>query len=252
MNLVDLNYKNRIVAFIDLLGFQEKVYESTNDYKTFDDIKKVLIHLYEEHKNNEKNKEQENDNFEISVFSDSIVYSSTIEHDFDIHYTIIMIEYLLMELIGLGFLARGGISIGPMIHSNGIIFGPAYIDAYMIEENTAIYPRVVFDDNTFKKIKENLQKNNPISYLEDLKSFSQIICNYKNEIGEKFYFLDYLSQNEYEYIEEYYALLSNAKKIAETGLEKYAKNKRVYDKYVWFQQYIQNVCKKKNIAYSEL
>ena len=131
MDLSKLNYENRIVAFIDLLGFKEKVKDSITSTNALNDIKLVLSHLYEEYEKNKKQKEKYGDDlFEINVFSDSIVYSSPITHDYDAYYVLVMIEYLLRELVELGFLARGGITIGQMIHSKGIVFGPAYIEAY--------------------------------------------------------------------------------------------------------------------------
>ncbi|HTG56249.1 MAG TPA: hypothetical protein VL943_08285, partial [Niabella sp.] len=48
----------------------------------------------------------------------------------------------------LGMMIRGGITIGDLIHEeNGALFGPAMNEAYRLESNSAIYPRVVISNN---------------------------------------------------------------------------------------------------------
>lgn len=47
----------------------------------------------------------------------------------------------IIELLQLGFLTRGGITIGPVHHRDNIIFGPALIEAVALEKE-AHYPRI--------------------------------------------------------------------------------------------------------------
>src|SRR5947209_7979477 len=43
----------------------------------------------------------------------------------------------------LGFLLRGGATIGNLHHAQNIVFGEAMIEAYELETRTAVYPRIV-------------------------------------------------------------------------------------------------------------
>ena len=51
-------------------------------------------------------------------------------------------DYLLREK----FLLRGGVTIGDLFHQQGIIFGPALVEAVKIEETDAMYPRFICSD----------------------------------------------------------------------------------------------------------
>ncbi|MTK10722.1 MAG: hypothetical protein F8N39_00965 [Clostridiaceae bacterium] len=61
------------------------------------------------------------------------------------------IAYLAEEALHLGMLIRGGATIGPLFHANGVVFGEAMVDAFLLESNVAVYPRVVLS----KKISES-------------------------------------------------------------------------------------------------
>jgi hypothetical protein len=52
-------------------------------------------------------------------------------------------------------LFRGGIAKGALHHSKNAVFGPAFLDAYHLEQNIAKYPRVVVDQATHKDFEAN-------------------------------------------------------------------------------------------------
>jgi len=56
------------------------------------------------------------------------------------------IEKIGFRLINLGFLCRGGISRGLVYHKDEIIFGPAMISAYRLEQ-AAVMPRIILHDD---------------------------------------------------------------------------------------------------------
>lgn len=56
---------------------------------------------------------------------------------------VIQVSHLLLDK---GYLLRGGISIGPVWHTDSNIVGPAYLDAYQIEAKTVV-PRVELSPN---------------------------------------------------------------------------------------------------------
>jgi hypothetical protein len=50
---------------------------------------------------------------------------------------------LSLQALRLGFLLRGGATIGKLHHEVGVVFGDAMIEAFKLESQTAIFPRVV-------------------------------------------------------------------------------------------------------------
>ena len=62
-----------------------------------------------------------------------------------------------------GLLVRGGLSIGPLYHHDGVVFGPSLVEAYKLESRTAQYPRVVVSPSIVRMFPGNL----PPSVLAD-------------------------------------------------------------------------------------
>lgn len=144
-----LQYKRRIVAFLDILGWSEAILAKKDDKiqatkilgKTLAQLQGVATHF------NSLNKLMPADmkwpgNPVISQFSDSLVIST----DDDRHGKEVLQNALLVltsNLIGFGFLIRGGVTRGDLFHSDSLVFGPALIDAYRLESTTASTPRVI-------------------------------------------------------------------------------------------------------------
>lgn len=82
----------------------------------------------------------------VTSFSDSIVLSIKVEDIDDFDVELLEIYYLLINSIMKGFLIRGAIVYGKLIHTKDIIFGPALVEAYNRESKLAKYPRVIIDD----------------------------------------------------------------------------------------------------------
>ena len=107
--------------------------------------------------------------------------------------------------------------------------------------------------DSYQKIDDRLKQNGEYAYPWDKQSFDALIKEYKNEINEVYYFLDFLSQSgEYDYDEYYEQLLKKAKTIIEENLSSNGGNKRIKDKYVWFKNYLLDICQKKRINYANL
>ena len=139
-------YENRIVAFIDILGFTNLISTLKDETDLHRKLYRALsfIHSY---KNNTHNNDTIQSGLDISVFSDSIVISSSVNNLSSIIWTC---GQLQAELLYLGILSRGGISEGLTVHENDILYGDGMIKAYNIESKVAIYPRVVVDESVCK------------------------------------------------------------------------------------------------------
>lgn len=98
---------------------------------------------------------------EISTFSDNVVASYPIVDDEALSPADQMTMYLAMlsalvatiarKALDLSILVRGGISYGRLYHRDGVVFGPAMVDAYLLESKVANYPRVVIAPAVYKQ-----------------------------------------------------------------------------------------------------
>jgi hypothetical protein len=148
-----MNYDQRIVAFIDILGFQSLINE-TIDKVDNDDEEKInsVIAAYETirevwhlYKKTESSNIILSKSKQISIFSDSIVVSFKIDEPSEVFYTLLEIKWLIMRLLYRQILCRGAVAIGKFIHSENYLFGPALVEAYTLELKSAMYPRVILD-----------------------------------------------------------------------------------------------------------
>lgn len=153
-------YEEQFTAFIDFLGFSEV--STRSDDSTRLKILGLLLSLstlrgeFDVQSTVEENRKRSQIKPAISTFSDHIVISYPLEPisndtGFDEHLTafVLMTQFnrLLTSIaaaaLRIGFLVRGGATIGKLYHARGVVFGEALVDAFQIESRTSIYPRVV-------------------------------------------------------------------------------------------------------------
>lgn len=175
-----LRYTERIVCFIDLLGFKGIVEQCTRD-------EKLLIHLHTMLSELQANKladavfggiptlnsdrqwttsehagitEAAKSNWPLSItqFSDSFVISCPADN-YGSCRLLLQTVYAVNRLFfwHLGVLMRGGIAKGQLIHEQGgVLFGPAMNAAYALESSAAIYPRILINADAAKHLREKL------------------------------------------------------------------------------------------------
>ncbi len=160
--MATIDYEERVVAFVDVLGFadlvkasvtgtaaQNKINRLVAIYKVFDwFVPQMLEKLVDG-----------------SFFSDSFILSTTTKQAFYlIRETGNLCRYLLLQ----GFPCRGAIVAGLLHHHERIIIGPALVDAYRAEQSVAIYPRVVLDNATRDYWDDECAPNSAHHYLKCL------------------------------------------------------------------------------------
>jgi hypothetical protein len=96
---------------------------------------------------------------QLSDFSDSIVVSEVVNDDHIgairmTHYA----SHLWWSFFAKGVLTRGGIAVGNLHHKNGILFGPAMNEAYELESQLAVYPRIVLSKDVQTHLRNELVK----------------------------------------------------------------------------------------------
>ena len=134
-------YMERIVAFVDILGFGALVSSLSSNPELHGRLHYALTYI-KSYRASSHSENSAQSNLEISVFSDSIAISS---EPLDAFRVIWSCGWLNAELLQAGILTRGGISIGPTIHKDDVLYGEGMLKAYKLESNAAIYPRIVVD-----------------------------------------------------------------------------------------------------------
>lgn len=176
-------YKNKFIAFIDILGFGALVEKSGEVPELAESISEALLsmnpNLLQESMYGSINEEKipkdqleevkatiakMNENMSkmhpvaISYFSDSLVLSADIDNVIASQSILELLAKLSIKLWDeYSLLVRGGITLGKLVHKdNGPLFGPAMNRAYFLESKKAEAPRIIFDEhciNAFRKIK---------------------------------------------------------------------------------------------------
>ena len=116
--------EDRIIAFIDILGFKELVIgaEKANDYTKLSNVitksSKIFSGL---------NATQD---FQFTQFSDSFVLSCKSLKMDDSMFFMIHLQELINLFLSENILLRGGVTIGKVIHTKKLLLGPAMNRAY--------------------------------------------------------------------------------------------------------------------------
>lgn len=228
------NFNKRVVLYVDILGFKNKVKKSVQDLDTFQAIKDALMYIYKVQKENKTGVPNGKQlDIQISVFSDNIIYSQPLTNEASLFYTVVAAYYLSTELIMKGFLFRGAILIGDLYHDSSIVFGPALGKAVELEKD-AVYPRIVVrkDDYDFQ-----IQNPSSSNSSEQEKEFLDYFLK-ADEDG--FYHVDFLSKT-YDYDDEmtYIEVLKKTKEIILDGLT--INDDHIKSKYIWLMRQYNSV-----------
>jgi hypothetical protein len=130
-------YERRVVIFYDVLGWRSQIALAANDPERIGDLRRLILQLVR------TMRLRTNWNISVSTFSDNVVISQPICAE-----TVTLIAHMAITQIASsikGFLLRGGITIGEIVHDDEAVFGPGLNRAYELESKIANYPRFVID-----------------------------------------------------------------------------------------------------------
>jgi hypothetical protein len=186
MSETPTSYNKMVFAFLDLLGFSSLVTQSERDPAVISRIHRLLerAKAMATIPRGQKFRVLKVDTakFRSHVFSDSVTMSYPYD-SFDSFNAIIAwteaVQYLFLTDEGLP--VRGGIAFGDVYDEGAIVFGPAMVAAYRLENEKARWPRVLVSTSMINQLstgdkaramKEHLQKSSPnayyVDYLRDL------------------------------------------------------------------------------------
>jgi len=133
-------YENRLVLFIDFLGFSEHVSRTVSEPAFLDVVMDAVKTLREVKMEHDVFRSQR-----MTHFSDSVVLSYRVKEPSAVFWLLWQLGLAVIELAGKGFLVRGGITVGQLHHTHEMVVGPALVEAYRLESKVARYPRVIVD-----------------------------------------------------------------------------------------------------------
>lgn len=156
-------YRQRLVAFIDILGFSErirttrsrpaevtKIAECLEKHVRGDEGERRVVYGFEldddgevlPSSNGVLAAETAEADFRQSTFSDNIVMS--VETNVGgLNHLADQCGNMILELMKQGLYCRGSITLGDLLHEQNVVFGPALVEAANIEKGIADFPRVL-------------------------------------------------------------------------------------------------------------
>lgn len=247
----NIEFENRLIAFIDILGFKEIIKKADKDpnqvswiYEVMEFIKTLekpqgwqtnFVEIEESAQYKALEKFDIIDSVECTMFSDSILVSVKVSPEKlneAVSTLTSNLAYVGSILIQSEIFWRGGMTFGNLIHTkNGIAIGQGLIDAYKLESSGASFPRIVLT----KKLLDLL--NYPVNSKPDRYPFHQYL--YRHEDGlvgfhQLTYFevvQDYVDGNNEAFINS----LKRAKWAIINGLDESFESAHTFEKYDWLK-----------------
>ncbi|KJC48378.1 hypothetical protein UB31_16660 [Bradyrhizobium sp. LTSP849] len=143
-SLLEKEYSERYVAFLDILGFSNIVSTSVASKESTATLIAAVETIGELQKQYDSLK---SDDFRAQTFSDCIVMSEKAS-PLGLVHLLAATTHAALSLLEIGIFIRGGFAKGLLYHSDQVVLGPAMIRAYQLESSIARYPRILVDQST--------------------------------------------------------------------------------------------------------
>jgi hypothetical protein len=134
-----LGYEDRLVGYFDILGWGSHIVEAGEDPARIARLA-AAVRMFTSH----VGAVGDND-ARMTTFSDNVVFSKRYAPE-DVPWFLQGVATIMLGAATFGFLVRGGVTRGSLIHDEHIVFGPALNRAYEMESKQAVYPRVLIDE----------------------------------------------------------------------------------------------------------
>jgi hypothetical protein len=229
-------YRERYVAFIDILGFSEHVEKSIRDRDLFSTLRAILSSRAITANSKRP------DEVRSYQFSDSIVIS-TINDTEGLKEIIESVRLTCYRLLHDWILTRGGITKGKLYEDGKAVFGPGFIRAYHIEKGIAVYPRILMDRCIYREVKKisydksHFRRDYDARYHLDILKLGPFLESNLGDVPVG----NNKTQNIVNTKEEW---LNNIKQFIEEGLGKQKANKSIFKKYAWMAMYFNSFLRK--------
>lgn len=233
-------YRDAIVTFFDILGYSELVLSG----KDPDEVLKVLA----ETRYHSEVDDELQAMFESSFinFSDCIVRITPLDGPANkkgsrvglLFHELLGLVHIQLELAALGIAIRGGVTAGQIYCDGKHVFGPALVQAYGLESQMAVHPRVVVDPALLHRFESDRALG---ASHHNLKMDRRYVYSLLREDADGIWFVDYIRAAATEVDDPpcgWIEFLRRHRIFIENGAAK-AGNKlgRVSVKYAWLARY---------------
>lgn len=253
----EIIYQDRLVAFVDILGFKDAVNKSSGTDEWCVNLRKKINRLVDNNESfqlyndafkllyEKQIKGKAEETAEITFFSDCIVFSSESAKNINDTITTYFLEFIVnlaIETANFGFLLRGGITFGKIRHDHNKCFGPAMNRAYLLESETAVYPRILIDGFALKELAQDNFIHNSIKYISPDKTDGLMFLDY---LSQKAYFEDNDNYHDFEGNRlDYNKFLKVVRNMIIENLAKFHNDEKLSKKYQWYKEYYNDTIKK--------
>jgi len=174
------NYKECFVAFLDLMGVRNLVKACDKDVDRYKQVISALretsdLTPFKSGRRDLETGESKDWTLQVQAFSDCVVLFIPTESD-TLSWLLASVRRLHDRLLRLNIPVRGGITIGGMHWEDSwssrdkeleertpVAFGPGLVEAYTLECETAVYPRILLSNRLFEFVKSTKPKSFPFS-----------------------------------------------------------------------------------------
>jgi hypothetical protein len=173
-------YERRVTAFVDILGFGDLVLRADKKPELRNEIVSALelVNFVKQTGNGNQPPDLRAQNF-----SDSLILSSPADVE-GFWQMMLSLDSLCWNLLDLGLLVRGGVTVGNIYHTDETVFGAAVNEAYRLESKIAAFPRIVLSKSA-------------LALADKTKSISDVYAAHRQERiirdVDGVWFLNYLS-----------------------------------------------------------
>lgn len=158
--LLKRDYPNRIVIFIDVLGFSRDVLAVNEHPGLFVGIDALLHRIANCKSDVDKNRARDgagNCDVRMTHFSDCMVMS-ILPRRGSILRALANSAFLAQTMLRGGYLPRGAIALGPLVHNDNIVFGRGLVEAHRLEQSVAKTPRILISDDAMRLVEAEIPK----------------------------------------------------------------------------------------------
>ncbi len=167
-------YTNKLIAYLDVLGIRQLIEDNRKgkEHIAIDKIEEMrkIVSI-------SSNISDSIEEFNFLHISDSFVFVCKPKSVISLIELLATIQTRIINECK--FLLRGAITVGDtIIREHGkFIIGPAYIQAFQLQEDDAIYPRIIVDKGVIAQLKKSRAS----------------IDKYLKQDSDKEYFIDYIT-----------------------------------------------------------
>jgi hypothetical protein len=241
-------YAVRYVAFVDILGFAALVQSADASPERRRDIIAALKTIREAH--------YEQADVRTHSFSDSLILSAA-RTPYGLWGLVTSLDALAWNLLQIGVLARGAITVGGIYQDDEIVFGTGVNEAYRLESNVAQYPRIMLGKHAVEDADRYASDENDRAILLWKRGRTHRLIRdadgvvFIHFLGELFSFLG-LGQGNRAERHEYREMGLRAQGIIQAKLDDTVDDPRVYEKVRWLGRYWNGTLRAATITVSEM